>query len=469
MSAIALGDVASLVVMQGDRPPDGSAWGTAVVAMFFFVVMAVIGTMMASPKDRSWLPMVIIGGFIAKLLGSTARYLVLELVYNGKGDAVGYHGAGLRLSSVWRSFQVPSTIDRIGTDVVDAITGLLYVPYQPSMLGGFFMFASVAFFGQMLLYAAFRHSFSTRHLKWYAALMFFWPTIVYWPSSIGKESLMLFWIGVTSYGVARLLKSYNPAWVALIGLGLAGGGIIRLHIPLLLVGSLVIALLVAKAPAVPGAQVRRVGLLVAAGAGLVVFALFTAGNFGVDLSTAVSVEAASDEVGNVLSAVEARTDTGGSAVAGSAVTSPLDLPEAMLRVLFRPLIHESTSVPLLASSLDGTVLLVVFVVRLPWILRNLFRSRRTPYAIYAFLYTGGFVIAFSSILNLGILARQRSQMVPLFLALLVVWGRKHVEEEPDDAPPGRQASPRELEPVFAAHHPALTLVQSTSGQNGSSN
>jgi hypothetical protein len=408
--------------------------------------------------------MVIIGGFIVKLLGSTARYLVLELVYNGKGDATGYHGAGLRLSSVWRSFHVPNTIDHIGTDVVDAITGLLYVPYRPSMLGGFFIFASLAFFGQLLLYAAFRHSFPARHLKWYAACIFFWPTIVYWPSSIGKESLMLLWIGVASYGVARLLKTYNPAWVALISLGLAGAGIIRLHIPLLLAGSLVGALLVARAPAVPGAQVRRVGLLVAASAAMVVFVLLTAGNFGVDLSAAVSVEAATDEVGNVLSAVETKTDTGGSSITGSAVTSPLDLPEAMLRVLFRPLINEGTTVPLLASSLDGTVLLVIFVLRLPWILRNLFRSRRTPYAIYSFLYTGGFVIAFSAILNLGILARQRSQMVPFFLALLVVWGRKHVEEEPDESSPQPPASPRELEPALAAH-PALTLVQATSSQS----
>lgn len=468
MSSIALVDVGWLSVASVGPPTEGSAWGTAVIAMFFFVVMTVIGTTMASPKDRSWLPMVVIAGFIAKLMGASARYLVLELVYGGKGDAAGYHGAGLQLSSVWRSFQVPGGVQRVGTDVVEAITGLLYVPYQPSMLGGFFIFASLAFLGQLLLYAAFRHSFSARHLKWYAGLIFFWPTMVYWPSSIGKEALMLLWIGVVSYGVARLLKSYNPVWVGLIGVGLAGAGIIRLHMALLLAGGLVIALLVGRAPDVPGARFLRLGLLGAAGAGLVVVVLFTAADFGVDLSAAVSLESATDEVGNVLSGVESQTDTGGSAVTGSAVTSPLDLPEAILRVMFRPLPNEATNVQALASSVEGTLLLVVFVVRLPWILRNLFRSRRTPYAIFAFLYTGGFIIAFSAILNLGILARQRSQVIPFFLALLVVWGRKHVEEEPDESPPG-PTDPHRLEPVSPVpqRHPALTLVHSNATPSGS--
>ena len=461
MSAITLG-AGWLSVLSG--PTTGSPFGTAAIVTFFFVVMAVVGSMMASPKDRAWLPMVVIAGYIAKLLGSTARYLVLELVYNGKGDAAGYHGAGIQLSSVWRSFQVPSGVERVGTDVLEAITGLLYVPYQPSMLGGFFIFASLSFLGQLLLYAAFRHSFSARHLKWYAGLIFFWPTMVYWPSSIGKESLMILWIGVTSYGVARLLKSYHPGWLAVIGIGLAGGGIIRLHMSLLLAGSLVIALLVGKAPAVKGAKFRRLGLLGTAAVGLAVVAVFTAADFGMDLTAIASAEAATDEVGNVLSGVEDQTDKGGSAVTGSAVTSPLDLPEATLRVMFRPLPNEATTIQLLASSVEGTLLLGVFLVRLPWILRNLFRSRRTPYAIFAFIYTGGFIVAFSAILNLGILARQRSQVIPFFLALMVVWGRKHVDEDEDEplSDPIGEPSQLELATASSAPQPGLTLVHSVS-------
>ncbi|HKY47101.1 MAG TPA: hypothetical protein VJQ79_03860, partial [Acidimicrobiia bacterium] len=464
---IKLVDVALLSVTAG-TPTQGSPFGTAAIAIFFFIIMTFVGYTMVTDQDRTWLPVFVIAGFVAKLLGSTARYLVLELVYGGKGDASGYHGSGLELSSVWRSFQVPSSIQRVGTDVLEGITGLLYVPYQPSKLGGFFIFASISFFGQLLLYAAFRHSFPARHLKWYAALIFFWPTMVYWPSSIGKEAMMVLWIGIASYGVARLLKSYNPGWILLIGVGLAGGGIIRLHMSLLLAGGLVLALLFAKAPAVKGAQIRRLGLLGVAAVGLVIAAVFTAADFGVDLAAVASAEAATDEVGNVLSGVEAQTDKGGSAVTGSAVSSPLDLPEAILRVMFRPLPNEATNIQTLASSLEGTILLLVFIVRLPWILRNMLRMRRTPYSVFAFVYTGGFIIAFSAILNLGILARQRSQVIPFFLALLVVWGRKHVDEDDEVSTVAIEVEPRQLElGGVSAPQPALTLVRSGSGPAGS--
>lgn len=426
----------------------GSPWGTTIVALFFFVVVALIGWAMASPKDRKWLPVVVIVAFIAKLIGSTARYLVLVLVYHGRGDATGYHGAGLRISESWRSFEVPTTVQRIGTDVVEAITGLLYVPYQPSMLGGFYIFASLAFLGQLLLYAAFRHSLPERHLKWYAAAIFFSPTIVYWPSSIGKEALMLLWIGIASYGAARLLANYNPAWAGVILIGLAGSGIIRLHMTLLLSAGMVLALLLARAPRVTAPQARRLLLLGAASVALVLVVLLTAQDFGVDLAAAASADSATDEVGEVFAQVEGQTDRGGSAVSGGAVTSPADVPEAILRVIFRPLPNEADTAPLLVASLEGTLLLLIFVVRLPWIIGNLRHLRRYPYLMYAFFYSGGFILAFSAILNLGILARQRSQVMPFFLALMIVLGRKHVEEAVEPAPaPEPVPAPKPLELV----------------------
>ncbi|MGI8517448.1 MAG: hypothetical protein ACR2ME_03765 [Acidimicrobiia bacterium] len=426
----------------------GSPWGTTIIGLFFFVVVALIGWSMASPKDSKWLPVVVMVAFIAKLVGSTTRYLVLVLIYNGRGDATGYHGAGLRLSDSWRSFEVPTTVQRIGTDVVEATTGLLYVPYQPSMLGGFFIFASLAFFGQLLLYAAFRHALPQRHLKWYAAAIFFSPTIVYWPSSIGKESLMLLWIGIASYGAARLFSNYNPAWAGLIIIGLAGTGIIRLHMTLLLAIGMVLALLLARAPRVRSPQARRVLLLGSATVALVLVVVLTAQDFGVDLAAAASADSATDEVGDVFSQVEGQTDRGGSAVSGGAVTSIADVPEAILRVIFRPLPNEADSAPLLIASIEGTILLLIFVLRLPWIIGNLRRLRRYPYLMYAFFYSGGFILAFSAILNLGILARQRSQVMPLFLALLIVLGRKHVEEAVEPAPaPETVPAPRPFELV----------------------
>ena len=67
--------------------------------------------------------------------------------------------------------------------------------------------------------------------------------------------------------------------------------------------------------------------------------------------------------------------------------------------------------------------------------RNKRMLREKPYLMMCFFYTGGFIIAFSAILNLGILARQRVQMLPMFLALLVAlsWDKAKTTDEAEAA------------------------------------
>ena len=48
-------------------------------------------------------------------------------------------------------------------------TGLVYAVHQPTMLGGFFIFATLAFIGQLLFYAAFRRAVPGGKLPVYAA------------------------------------------------------------------------------------------------------------------------------------------------------------------------------------------------------------------------------------------------------------------------------------------------------------
>ena len=140
------------------------------------MLFSFIGVAMSKPSDASWLPSVVAAGSLAQLLLSTGRYLVLVEFYNGSGDATGYHGSGHALVHLWRNLEVPPDIS-IGTSFVEAVTGLLYVPHAPTMIGGFFIYASLAFTGQLLMYAAFRRSAMPRRLKWYALVLFFVPAI----------------------------------------------------------------------------------------------------------------------------------------------------------------------------------------------------------------------------------------------------------------------------------------------------
>ena len=116
------------------------------------------------------------------------------------------------------------------------------------------------------------------------------------------------------------------------------------------------------------------------------------------------------------------TSTGGSAVVGEPATTPQAIPEATLRVLFRPLIYEASSPGTLLSGLESMALLGLVIWTVPTMWANRRIVRRTPHMLLSLAFTGAFVIAFSSIFNLGILARQRSQVIPFLLVVIVGLG-----------------------------------------------
>ncbi len=177
-----------------------SAFGVAVVAA---IVIGFIAVGVTTKEDKKWLPTMIMAGFTAKLIASTVRWWVLVDFYEGSGDAVGYHKFGHEYVHLWRTFHMPPMAS--GTEAMEGLVGLVYVPYAPNFLGGFYMFATLAFIGQIFCYMAFRNATVPRRNKLYAVAIFFVPTIVYWPSSIGKESVIVLGLGIAAYGLSRVL------------------------------------------------------------------------------------------------------------------------------------------------------------------------------------------------------------------------------------------------------------------------
>lgn len=389
--------------------------------------------------DARWMPLLITGGWVAKLLASTGRYWVLQVLYNGSGDATGYHGSGIQNAEIWRSFQIPRM--DLGTHWVEGVTGLIYVPHIPTKLGGFFIFATLAFIGQVLLYAAFRRVFPSPRVIWYAILIFFFPNILYWPSSIGKESLMTLFIGITAYGAARLFVNYQALWIGVFAVGVAGAGAVRSHIALALVLSAGAAIALGRAPKLEAARTRR--LLALGGLALVLaFAVqYAINDFGIDLTQGISDTLIEEE----LAEVEEQTDTGGSSVEGTAIRTPFDIPQAVLRVVFRPLPYDAHNAQALLNSLaEGTLLLALFIWRTPALLRNTIRRWREPYILMALVYSAGFIFGHSAILNLAIVARQRSQLIPFILVILVELGSmpvRNAKHPVEVSPPAEEAAP----------------------------
>jgi hypothetical protein len=393
-------------------------WDVAAIPFISLLVVVTVAGRMTTEADTRWLPAAIVVAFVVKMLGALARWWVLVDLYGGVGDAAGYHGRGAAFASIWRSFHLPPTsFGSGGTQFVSDVTGLLYVPHVPSdILGGFFIFATVAFLGQLLLYSAFRRAVPGARLGWYAIGVLLLPSMVFWPSSIGKESLMIFFIGIAAYGSARLLTEYRIRWVLVAAAGMAGAAAIRVHIAALLAASITVAMVLGKAPRVRVAPVRRLGFAAVAAAGLVVAVTTASLQFGIDLSSA------SSDVDPFIQELQRNTQQGGSAVEGQAIRSLADVPAGVMRVMFRPLPNEATSAQGWASALESVALLLIVILLLPAMVRHVGRLRNYPYLLFSLVFSVGFIIGFSTIFNLGILARQRTQMLPFFVALLVGLG-----------------------------------------------
>lgn len=414
---LATGAVVAIAIAAGSGLADvGTIFLTVLLAAAVLPLVGRLGT-----ERDPWMWWVAPTGYLAKLIGAGVRYWVLINTYEGVGDAVRYHNRGQQFAEVWRTLTLPSPGggSGAGTHFVDSFTGFVYAIYQPTLLGGFFLFATLAFLGQILFYLAFRRSVPEGHLGIYAAFVLFLPGLVFWPSSIGKESLMIFFLGLATYGLTRAFDRYRVAWLLLGAVGLAGAGVIRPHIAALLAGAFVAAALLGRGQWHRWAALRR--------AVVIMVATVLVGLSLASLGERYQIESA-DDLDPFVADIQRRTQQGGSSVEGGAVAAPADFPEAFIRVLFRPLPNEAHNLQAMLSAMENVALLGVIIWRLPWMLGRL-RRVRTPYVLMSAAFTFTFVVAFSAIFNLGILARQRAQVLPFLLVVVVAlgWDAKRAE------------------------------------------
>jgi hypothetical protein len=417
VGAVVLGAalLVGILLVAASGGPD--ATGALVVGPALLLISLPILSRRARLEGDRRLFWLLLLALLAKFIGSVVRYYVAYDVYGGVADAAGYHDAGVRIAERFGTGNFDTGLDSLSeTNFIRFLTGVIYSLIGPTALGGFFVFSWFGFWGLYFFYRAFRIAVPEGRSWGYAKLVFFLPTLVFWPSSIGKEAWMVFSLGIAALGASRILSGRTWRGLVVAGVGLWAAAIVRPHVAGLLAVALAAGFLLRR-------QRHELGAFAPLSKGLGMVALAVVAFLLVSRTDDFLRRAAIETEGGVTAVLRQtsdRTETGGSSFAPSILESPTRAPVAVVTVLYRPFLFEVHNVQALAASIETTFLLVLTLSRWRWIVQAVRSMRRQPYVATAIAYTGLFVLAFSGFANFGLLARERAQLLPVFLVLLFV-------------------------------------------------
>jgi hypothetical protein len=410
--AIAAGYLVALSWSMSNASFD--VWGGILVAPILIALTLPLALSAARADGTSATMKLVMAAVMFKLVGSIVRYYVTFSVYNA-ADATVYHQKGKLLAESFRQgdFVVDLGKKVAGTGFLEIVTGAVYTVTGASRLAGFFVFAWFGFIGLFLFYRAFRIAFPDGDAHRYGLLVFFLPSLLFWPSSIGKESWMMLNLGLISYGAARILARRHWGVLALLAGGV-GSAMVRPHVTLIAMIAVFAAYLLrpASKQSILG-PVAKIAMLIVLAVGVVGVASQMQSFFGVSVLDQGGAQ-------QVLDRASQQSDQGGSSFEAVKPTSPTGIVKAAVAVVFRPWPYEAHNVQALLGSLEGVLLLVLTLTSLSRLASVPRAMLKRPYVAYALLFSVFFAYAFASIGNFGILSRQRVQLYPLLVVLLCV-------------------------------------------------
>lgn len=386
--------------------------GLTIAPILFGLTVPIAFRIARTERDASYAT-IILAAAATKLFMAYVQFKISYGYFNGRVDAQAYHEAGQKLAVEFRHGNFGADVGRlVGTGFTKIFTGIVYAIVGTGRIAGYMVFAWLGFLGLLLMARAFRIGVERGSSRRYLILVLFFPSLLYWPSAIGKEAIMLLGLGLSVYGIASLFRNRAQGI-----LPLAAGTLlillIRPHVALIVFGAFGFAMLIRRAPArnyaAPIFRLLGITALV-----LLTFLMLAKTNAFLDKS--LGNASLSDQ----LTEASARTTEAGSSFSPATVSTPLDLPWATMTVVFRPFPYEASSIAGLLTAGEGVVLLVLFVAsasRLRSVPRLL---RTTPYVAFSLGYVLAFIIAFSRFANFGLLARQRVQVTPFLLVFLAL-------------------------------------------------
>ena len=359
--------------------------------------------------DKPLLRQLLGTAYVYKTLVVAAFALVL-LEYYGGGDALAYHDTAAELAAgVWRYGQFPEFGGQAGTYFVGRLTAYIYLVIGSSFIGGMLFYGSLSFWGSYFYLRMYRAAFPKRDLLPVALLLFFFPSITFWTSSISKDALILFFGGVFCWNFSRIAQRFSAARLPALGLSVLGMGMVRPHIALMAAIAATTALTMSQGlPRLSQKASRFIGLVILA-----------VGIFYLLPVVVAQLRMEEFSLGGTQEFLEWQfrvTARGGSS---AELSESLFVRFALAPLsLVRPFPWEAHNLTSAIASLEGMLFLYFLWRYRRNIFRNVSSSRNHAVVVFALAFLLQFFVAFASIANFGTLARQRVMLFPILFVLL---------------------------------------------------
>jgi hypothetical protein len=405
----------------------------ALVPVFgLFATLGASRYLLAKHPDEPWLGWIFVVAVLVKEFASYLRYSTLVNSYGEVGDASVFDTYGQRYWKFWtgRSDLVSILPNVRKSNFLRFFTGVVYYLFGNDMIAGFLVFGLIAFLGSYLWYRAACEAVPFLDKRLYFLVVMFVPSILFWPSSIGKEAVMQLAIGSAALATAHIL---NGKLIRGLLVGIPGAWlmwVVRPHLLALVLLAAGPAYLIGRGPRARGdapistSLIRPIGLVVIGF--LLAFAVTQgAKSLGLPSLTLSSVNAELEQT-------SISTSQGGSAFnTGNTSVSPLRLPQGMVTVLLRPFPWEAPGFLQKLASLEGIALLAFAFIRRRSIAASLRHIRIVPFLLYCWVLTILYSLTFQAFGNFGLLDRQRSLVLPALYVLLCLDWRKAREFDDD--------------------------------------
>lgn len=421
------------------------------VYFFIFYLLAVRGSKkQPTPVFRKYY----INSFLLHMLGSV-MFAFLVQYYYGNGDAFSYYFGGEFIKNNSTSGNPFSLFFMDGKDLFDfaqpydlndwsrygmqtiatlttqKISGILsYLSFSSFIVIGLFM-GRFAFLGQWKLFTVFNELLKGKNVKWLAYAVLYTPSIWFWGSGLGKDSICMGALGYLCYAAYRVfykrkLSLFNLAVIAVMFTALY---IVKSYIAAAFVaaaGGAFITGIIQKRKSGFGKFVTGFTILGLAG---IIFALFffsylqqIVEESGKQIAVSVEAYAVDNDSGATnanFSVDNIDVSVGGFIMQG---------PGKVFSTLFRPFIWETRKPIMVFSALESLLMLLSFLYVL-WLCRffkffvYVFSD---PAATFSFLMCIllAMMIGFTTF-NFGTMVRYRLPLLPFFGFLLInIYNRK---------------------------------------------